>query len=114
MRGELWVAKYMFDKIIKFSKISHKRAHRQPKIRNTANAIEERRHFVTGIIHVPDEGRVDLDETGSNLHPQDEYGWAPQGITPIVPVNANRGRNCTLAISFFRIRKGVLNKGDFF
>ena len=96
MRVELGVSDYMLRRIIKFSRISHKRAHKQPRTRNTANIIQERRNFAIGLIDVPDERRIYLDETGFNLHTQEEYGWAPQGITPIIPVNANRGRNCTL------------------
>jgi len=40
-----------------------------------------------------------LDETGFNLHTQSEYGWAPGNLVPIVPLNPNRGRNCTLVLA---------------
>ena len=105
MRIELGISDYMLRRLIKFSRISHKRAHRQPRTRNTANAIQERRNFSIELIDVPDERRIYLDETGFNLHTQEEYGWAPSGITPVIPVNANRGRNCTLvwAISQFGV-----------
>jgi len=60
----------MLRRIIKFSRISHKRAHKQPRTRNTANIIQERRNFAIGLIDAPDERRI-------YLVAQDEYGWAP-------------------------------------
>ena len=37
-----------------------------------------------------------------SIYTQEEYGWTPSGITPVIPVNTNCGRNCTLVCAIFR------------
>ncbi len=116
MQIELGVSDYMLRKIIKLARISHKRAYKQPRTRNSAEVIQKRRNFAVGILNVPDEQRLYLDETGFNTHTQEEYGWAPMNMTPMIPVNPNRGRNCTLLMAIscfgveaFRVFPGACN-----
>ena len=75
MMIELGVTRYTLNKLLRRTKITHKRAHRQPTVRNTPQLIQERRNLAAGLINLPDEQRIYLDETGLNLHTQTEYGW---------------------------------------
>ena len=103
--AELHVTEYTLRTLIKLAKISHKRAHRQPLTRNTVHLIQERRNFALSMVNVPQERRIYLDETGFNLHTLFNYGWSPSNMVPIIPVNPNRRRNCTLvmAVSCFGV-----------
>ena len=105
MEVELGISRYRLNQVIKRAGITHKRCHRQPITRNTANLIQERQIFAQAIVNIPEDRRIFLDETGFNLHTQFEYGWAPGNLVPIVPLNPNRGRNCmlVLAISQFGV-----------
>jgi len=105
MMRELNVTDYALRILIKRANISHKRAHGQPLIRNTPQLIQKRRDFAITFLNVPQERRIYLDETGFNLHTQDNYGWVLRNMVPLIPVNPNRGRNCTLvmAVSCFGV-----------
>ena len=114
IKYELNVTDYTLRILIKNTKISHKRAHRQPLTRNTPQLLQERRTFALSLINVPD--RIYLDETGFSLHTQDNYGWAPSHMVPLIPINPNKGRNCTLVMAVscfgveaFRVFQGSCN-----
>lgn len=118
MKSELGVTDYTLRVLIRQTKISHKRAHRQPSTRNTPQLIQDRRTFALSLVNVPNERRIYLDETGFNLHTQENYGWAPSDMVPVIPINPNRGRKCTLVmavscfgIEAFRVFRGSCNSG---
>ena len=70
MKRELGVSGYKLNQLIKDARISHKRAVQQPNVRNSPELINERHEFAQGVIELPDESLVFLDETGFNLHTQ--------------------------------------------
>jgi len=114
MAVELGLTLFKLKKLINLVRISHKRAIKQPRTRNSPELILERQRFAARLVNIPEEERIFLDETGFNLHTQSEFGWAPRGMTPVIPVNPNRGRNVTLvvAISMFGIEAYTIFPGS--
>lgn len=100
--------------------IVRKRTQKIPLERNSGNNIQKRLDYCRMLSELEDERLVFLDETGVNLHINDNYGYAPKGVTPTLTQPANRGTNisCLVAITLngvlcYQLYDGPVNSNDF-
>ena len=68
------------------------------EINNTKN-ITSRQCYAREIQFIPDENFVFLDETGSNLHQSQNYGYSPKTMKAFRVVKGSREKNISNMVS---------------
>lgn len=93
-------------RILKGRKISRKRLQKIPAERNSPSTLGKRTTYCRMLAELDDSRLIFVDETGVNLHTNENYGYAPEGMPAVTVQPANKGENisCLVAIN----RHGIM------
>lgn len=73
--------------------ITRKRLRHMPIERNDVVTLASRHDYALEVADIADEKLFFIDETGTNLHTNTNYGYSFRGITPTLEEPGNRGQN---------------------